>query len=103
VSAIPLRPRRLAVHQRNSQLRVQAMWCDTSRPNQPARGTVLTLVRFRLLPCVQTGDGTVNVSDLLALLAVFGQSGALDEDISTDGIVNVEDLLLLLSDFGQGC
>ena len=45
-------------------------------------------------------DGTVNVADLLALLANWGQSGG-PADINGDGIVNTEDLLLLLASWGE--
>jgi hypothetical protein len=46
------------------------------------------------------GDETVNVTDLLALLAAWGESDV-PEDINDDGIVNVEDLLLLLAAWGD--
>ena len=46
------------------------------------------------------GDETVNVTDLLALLAAWGESDV-PEDINDDGIVNVADLLLLLAAWGD--
>ena len=45
------------------------------------------------------GDGTVNVLDLLAVLAAWGQSGV-PEDINGDGTVNVFDLLEVLAAWG---
>ena len=43
-------------------------------------------------------------ADLLAVLFVFGQSGAgLPEDVNRDGIVDDADLLLVLFNFGNGC
>jgi hypothetical protein len=45
------------------------------------------------------GDGEVNVSDLLALLAAFGSSA--DGDCNSDGVTDVSDLLILLSNFGS--
>lgn len=46
------------------------------------------------------GDGTVNVADLLVLLADWGQNGG-PADINGDGVVNTEDLLLLLASWGE--
>ena len=45
------------------------------------------------------GDDTVDVLDLLAVLAAWGQSDAL-EDITGDGIVDVLDLLKVLAAWG---
>ena len=45
------------------------------------------------------GDGEVNVSDLLALLAACGSSA--DGDCNSDGVTDVSDLLILLSNFGS--
>ena len=48
-----------------------------------------------------TGDGTVNVLDLLAVFAAWGASGGdIPEDVNFDGIVDVMDLLLVLSSWG---
>ena len=45
------------------------------------------------------GDGAVNVSDLLILLAAYDQSA--DGDTNGDGETNVSDLLALLADYGS--
>ena len=45
------------------------------------------------------GNGEVNVTDLLQLLAAFGTST--DGDTNSDGETNVTDLLALLAAFGQ--
>jgi len=45
------------------------------------------------------GDGIVNVEDLLALLASWGEPGG-PADINGDGIVDVVDLLILLENWG---
>jgi hypothetical protein len=45
-------------------------------------------------------DGAVDVTDLLALLAAWGQDGG-PADINEDGIVDSEDLLLLLAGWGE--
>jgi hypothetical protein len=45
------------------------------------------------------GDGAVNVSDLLVLLAGWGQSG-LPGDLNNDGTIDVADLLQLLGAWG---
>jgi hypothetical protein len=54
--------------------------------------------------CECTGDinadGTVDVTDLLALLAAWGQDGG-PSDLNEDGIVNTDDLLMLLAAWGE--
>ncbi len=44
------------------------------------------------------GDGVVDVRDLLAVLAAWGNTSG-PEDINGDGIVNVQDLLLVLANW----
>jgi len=52
-------------------------------------------------PADVTGDGVVDVLDLLAVLAAWGASGGgLPEDITGDGIVDVLDLLEVLGAWG---
>ena len=47
------------------------------------------------------GDGTVDVLDLLSLLAAWGPcSGTCPEDLNADGVVDVLDLLALLAAWG---
>ncbi len=53
-----------------------------------------------------TGDGVVNVLDLIDLLLCFGQPatpGCEAEDLNGDGMVNVLDLIDVLLEFGQPC
>ena len=50
------------------------------------------------------GDGTVDTTDLLTLLANFGQPGGVAQgDSDGDGAVNTADLLALLAAFGDLC
>lgn len=49
-----------------------------------------------------SGDGVINVSDVLSMLSAFGSSDG-PSDVNADGIVNVSDVLELLSSFGQIC
>jgi hypothetical protein len=49
-----------------------------------------------------SGDGSVDVTDLLTLLAGFGGSDA-GSDVNEDGSTDVTDLLLLLGQFGTSC
>jgi choice-of-anchor B domain-containing protein len=52
-------------------------------------------------PADLNGDGSVDVEDLLQLLAAWGTCDpACDEDLNDDGAVNVTDLLELLADWG---
>jgi hypothetical protein len=53
-----------------------------------------------------TGDGVINVLDLIDLLLCFGQPavpGCEAEDVNGDGTVNVLDLIDVLLEFGQSC
>ena len=47
-----------------------------------------------------TGDGVVNVSDLLTILGVWGSCEACEADINEDGFVNVTDLLIVIGEWG---
>lgn len=51
-------------------------------------------------PADLTGDGIVNVTDLLMLLSGWGICAGCPADITGDGLVNVTDLLTLLSAWG---
>ena len=46
------------------------------------------------------GSGDVGVDDVLAVLAVWGQSTTGPEDVNGDGIITVDDLLVLLANYG---
>ena len=49
------------------------------------------------------GNGSVEVGDLLLLLADFGCLTECSADIDGDGVVTVNDILLLLAAFGDSC
>ena len=51
-------------------------------------------------PADITGDGVVDVLDLLAVLAAWGSSGGGGEDVTGDGVVDVLDLLEVLAAWG---
>jgi len=46
------------------------------------------------------GDGTVGITDILALLEVWGPSPGHPADVDDDGTVGTEDLLALLAVWG---
>jgi hypothetical protein len=46
------------------------------------------------------GDGTVNVSDLLALIGAWGPCDGCPEDLDNSGVVNVSDLLTVIGAWG---
>ena len=57
-------------------------------------------------PTDVTGDGVINVLDLIDLLLCFGQPavpGCEPQDVNADGTVNVLDLIEVLLAFGQPC
>ncbi|MCI0364044.1 MAG: dockerin type I domain-containing protein [Phycisphaerales bacterium] len=47
-----------------------------------------------------TGDGVVNIDDLLAVIAAWGSIGPNAADVTGDGQVNVHDLLMVISNWG---
>ncbi len=47
------------------------------------------------------GDGTVNILDLVAVAAAFGQTGEHDADVNGDGAVNILDLVAVSAAFGE--
>ena len=47
------------------------------------------------------GDGSVNVHDLLLVIAAWGDCETCPEDLNADGHVNVHDILLLIGDWGD--
>jgi len=51
-------------------------------------------------PADISGDGQINVTDLLGLLAAWGPNPGHPADINGDGQVNVTDLLALLAAWG---
>jgi hypothetical protein len=48
-------------------------------------------------------DGSINVGDILLVLAEFGCGTGCSADVTNDDNVNVSDLLSILSEFGQPC
>lgn len=48
-----------------------------------------------------TGNGMVDISDLLTLLGTWGPCNECSADLNGDGVVNVSDLLLLMAAWGQ--
>lgn len=50
-----------------------------------------------------TGDGTINTSDLLIMMAGYGCTMSCGVDLNDDGIVNITDILLFMGLFGTAC
>ena len=46
-----------------------------------------------------TGDGLVNVDDILSILSVYGENCECPQDLNGDGEVGVDDILLILGYF----
>jgi hypothetical protein len=70
---------------------------DSGTPAQPNQ----VLLKYDLIGDTNL-DGTVNLTDLLALLNSYGQSGKdwAHGDLNYDGTVNLTDLLELLNNYG---
>jgi hypothetical protein len=51
-------------------------------------------------PADITGDGVVNVDDLLAVINAWGACPGCPADITGDGVVNVDDLLAVINAWG---
>ena len=47
-----------------------------------------------------TGDGQVDVSDVLAVISAWGPCSSCSEDINGSGIVDVTDLLIVIGNWG---
>jgi predicted outer membrane repeat protein len=67
-----------------------------------AVGSTQTIVNDHTIGCYGdfNADGTVNVQDLLTLIAAWGPGNGA-EDLNEDGTVNVADLLLLIGVWGE--
>ena len=50
-----------------------------------------------------SGNQLIDVADLLLVLADFGCNVVCDSDVDDDGAVTVSDILALLAQFGQSC
>jgi len=53
-----------------------------------------------------TGDGRIDLADLLAVLGAFGETvsgGSVDGDFDLSGVVDLADLLVVLGEFGVAC
>ena len=61
---------------------------------------LLNLCTAQVCPWDLSGDGEVNVADLLLLLADFGSCDGTQADFDGDGVVAVPDLLALLAHWG---
>ena len=46
-------------------------------------------------------DGTVNIQDLVAVAAAFGETGETPADVNGDGQVNIQDLVAVAAAFGE--
>lgn len=83
---------------------------ENSWPFGAPRGMQVDAVRIEttVLDCVDViscpgdlnGDGVVDVSDMLAMLAEWGPCVDCDADLNGDGVVDVSDLLGLLANWG---
>lgn len=74
------------------------------KPGAPSSMTVSVVVPGPL-PCAADiapsgGDGTVNIDDLLHVIANWGAAGTNAADVNGDGGVNVDDLLAVISNWG---
>jgi hypothetical protein len=70
-----------------------------------ASGTVMMSITCAPAPCPAdvTGDGQVNVSDLLGVIAAWGTTGDPGRhpaDVDENGVVNIEDLLDVIAAWG---
>jgi hypothetical protein len=71
------------------------------KPGAPAAITGATQAPAACPPDVNA-DGTVDVQDFLAFLALYA-AGDSTADLNADGSINVQDFLAFLSLFAQGC
>ena len=67
-----------------------------------------TILLWGLTPAVTpkltgdvSGDGVVNILDLVRVASSFGQAGENDADVNGDGVVNILDLVFVAGEFGN--
>ena len=73
------------------------------RPGTPELATFTTVGVEVPCPGDVDGDGLVDLADLNAVLASFGQTGDLPGDANADGQVDLLDLNIVLGAFGVPC
>ena len=77
------------------------LWDQNGKcPPEMMASTIIAVTGAPACPADVTGDGTVDVLDLLAILSAWGQAGDLPEDVNDDGVVDVLDLLEVLAAWG---
>lgn len=88
------------------QFRVEATAIvQDARPQTPELDADYALVVVGVVipvPCPAdvSGDGVVNVTDLLAVINAWGTCAGCPADINSDGVVNVSDLLAVINAWG---
>jgi ligand-binding sensor domain-containing protein len=67
-----------------------------------SEGVVQIVLEPSAVPGDATGDGLVNVNDLLAVIGAWGAcpAGSCPADLNSDGVVNVDDLLMVINHWG---
>ena len=67
-----------------------------------------TVLQWDMVPCKPerlpedvNGDGVVNIQDLVAVAAAFGETGETPADVNGDGRVNIQDLVAVAAAFGE--
>ena len=76
------------------------IWLGHEWTNGGGWRTWITEVEFDVCIADINGDGTVNVTDLLQVIASFGQCPNCIEDMDGDGFVGIFEILTLLDTWG---
>lgn len=73
---------------------------DDSDPSNNEYVTQIEVGEIDTCPADISGDGQVDVNDILAIVGGFGDCNGCDEDIDNDGLVGVDDLLAAIAAWG---
>ena len=75
---------------------------DEAARDSIMKQTVVWPIQIDEVVCVGdvTGDGVVNVADLLSAIKAWGPCSGCPADINGDSVVNVTDILAIVNDWG---
>ncbi len=100
----PMDPSRISVGDTSLDINMQGIswgifWCT-----QGVEYTETARIELEFnCPADVSGDGVVDIQDLLQLIGAWGPCNDCDEDIDNSGDVDVEDLLSLIDFWGNDC
>jgi hypothetical protein len=80
--------------------RVRIGGSSAGTPGMGGGTMVITCTPSAQCPGDASGDGNVNITDLLLVITNWGQSGLNPADVNGDSVVNITDLLGVIAGWG---